>query len=194
MLTATSGAIDRTKRAGSRSALGYGYPSTSAVALKDVACRGWRCGRREERASVGVQVSMYRQKSVDDLLSRCAARMITVVRVPPNRLAATSCAQSDGKCLARLLQTRVEAPSDLSTPDSALIRSFALVSPHVKGRARVEGLWLTSLGLPASLVASSKTVPTSCVEEARYLMLNTAGKTVINISRACERSREFLTR
>ena len=138
MFTATSGAIDRTRRAGSRSALGYGYPSTSAVAFKDVACRGcWRCGRREEAASVGALVSMCRWKFVNDLLSRCAAGTILVVG-PPKRQAATSCAQSDGECLARVLQTRVEAPSDLSTTDSALIRSFALVSPHIKGRARVE--------------------------------------------------------
>jgi hypothetical protein len=139
MFTATSGAVDRTRRAGSRSALGYGYPSTSAVALEDVACRGWRCGRREEAASVGALVSMYRRKSVDFLLSGRAARMMLVVRSGPlKRLVATSCAQSDGECLARVLQTRVEAPGDLSTTDSALIRSFAFVSPHIKGRARVE--------------------------------------------------------
>lgn len=62
---------------------------------------------------------------------------------PLQKLVATSCAQNDGECLARVLQMRVEAPSDLSTTDSALIRSFALVSPHMKGRARVEDLLLT---------------------------------------------------
>lgn len=170
ILTATSGAIDRTKRAGSRSALGYGYPSTSAVALKDVACRGWRCGRREERASGGALVSIYRRKSVVDLFLR--SRMILVGRSAGlKRAVATSCAQSDGKRLARLLQTRVEAPSDLSTTDSALIRSFALVSPHIKGRARVENhLLLTSAGIACRLFQDCPRSP--CVEEARYCMLN----------------------
>lgn len=137
IVTATSGAIDRTRRAGSRSALGYGYPSTSAVALKDVACRGWRCGRREEATSVGALVSMYRRESVDVLLPARAAKWMLVVRYGPLKsLVASSCAHSDGVCLARVLQTRVEAANDLSTTDSALIRSFALVSPHIKGRAR----------------------------------------------------------
>lgn len=152
MFTATSGAIDRTRRAGSRSALGYGYPSTSAVALKDVACRGWRCGRREEASSVGALVSTCGWRSVDVLLSRRAARMISVVGSGPlKRLVASSCAQSDGECLARVLQSRVEAASNLGTTDSALTRSFALVSPHIKGRAQVEDLLLTFAGIACRL-------------------------------------------
>ena len=64
---------------------------------------------------------MYRWESVDILRPRRAAMIISVVMYGSLRsLVASSCAQSDGVCLARMLQMRVEAPSDLGTTDSAL--------------------------------------------------------------------------
>jgi hypothetical protein len=148
MFTSTSGAIDRSRRAGSKSALGYGYPSTSADAPQGVACRGcWRCSRLASAASVGALESeeVFRYAA----LQMCSTRSIdeSVCGRPLERVVALRVLRMMACVWPACSRREVEAANDLRRTNSTLGGSQKLcpcLSTYRRQGIQVEDLLMQS--------------------------------------------------